>query len=74
MLLSFARLSLANIVKEILTEAIESDALHEASRNNTVCIDIVARDEYALTGNLFDRSGCHDFFKIFDLARIARRW
>jgi len=48
-------------VEEILTEAIESDALHEASRNNTVCIDIVAGDEYALAGNLFDWSGCHDF-------------
>jgi hypothetical protein len=47
-------------VEEILTEAIKSDALHEASRDNTVCIDVVAWDEYAFTSNLFNWIGCHD--------------
>jgi hypothetical protein len=48
-------------VEEIVPEAVEGDALHEARRDDAIGVDIVTGDEYALSGDLFNGCGWHDF-------------
>ena len=45
------------IGKGKLPEPVEGDALHEAGRNDAVCVDVITGNENAATGDL------GDFFK-----------
>src|SRR5690606_33200142 len=60
MLFVAAVLILANVVKEILSEAVESNALHKPSRNDPVGIDIVARNVNSAPCYFFNGFKSHD--------------
>ena len=61
-----AALSLTHVVEEVVAEAVEGDALHEARRNDAVGIDVVAGNEDAFTGQLFNGCGWHNKLRIAD--------
>ena len=43
-----------DIIKGVLTEAIESNAFHESRRNDAVGVDVRAGNEHAPPAHLFD--------------------